>query len=297
MLSVEEEETKPLTAPHAENNANTPEGVSGQLCGRLVFPFIVLVHAATGVLFFACQPGWSFLDAAYFIVLTVTTIGTGDVTPSTETQKVFTAFYVLVGFCLLGYFLGQVALLVTKRQEAQHRELLRQARTGASIDLRVSFFGRVTMAAHGMLFFLAVGTLFYSVAENWSSVDALYFSAVSLTTVGYGDLKVQSDFSRVFSTFYLLCGTLMTSFFLGSMAELFMDRPGQLIGMLYDSQTNQALWHDRMSRGSDVSHVDYMEYMLVNSGQVEEHTIQEIKHRYRQLHECGIVNRYLVTTE
>eukprot|EP00656_Telonema_subtile_P036417 TRINITY_DN4040_c0_g1_i1.p1 TRINITY_DN4040_c0_g1~~TRINITY_DN4040_c0_g1_i1.p1 ORF type:complete len:140 (-),score=27.10 TRINITY_DN4040_c0_g1_i1:184-603(-) len=134
-------------------------------------------------------------------------------------------------------------------------------------------------------------------AENWSSVDALYFSAVSLATVGYGDLKLETDFSRVFSVFYLLCGTVMTSFFLGSIAELFMDRPGQLIGMLYNSETNQQLWNDQMSQGSDVSQVDYMEYMLVNSGQIEEHTIQEIKHRYHQLHKCGIVDRYRTETE
>ena len=29
-------------------------------------------------------------------------LGTGDMTPTTQGQKIFTTFYVLVGFCLLG---------------------------------------------------------------------------------------------------------------------------------------------------------------------------------------------------
>jgi voltage-gated potassium channel len=35
---------------------------------------------------------------------------------------------------------------------------------------------------------LAVGTVFYSNVEGWSLLDAMYFSMITLTTVGYGDL-------------------------------------------------------------------------------------------------------------
>ena len=76
------------------------------------------------------------------------------------------------------------------------------------------------------------------------------------------------------------------------MAELFMDRRGQLIHMLYDSETNQELWNSQLSQGRSISDADYIEHMLVNSGRVDRETINEIKQRYSQLHKSGIVDRY-----
>ena len=82
--------------------------------------------------------------------------------------------------------------------------------------------------------------------------------------------------------------------------------------MLYDHETNQRVWHNSLKAGKDVTEVlcfcallhfdltfvvlclqgDYLEYMLVQSGQVDAETMTEIKHRYNQLHRCGIVGRY-----
>jgi hypothetical protein len=42
----------------------------------------------------------------------------------------------------------------------------------------------------GLVFFtLLSGTIFYSLQEGWSIVDAFYFSVTTLTTVGLGDLS------------------------------------------------------------------------------------------------------------
>ena len=40
---------------------------------------------------------------------------------------------------------------------------------------------------------LISGTLFYRYAEGWSVLDSLYFSVITLTTVGYGDLSPSSS--------------------------------------------------------------------------------------------------------
>merc|ERR1712166_41148 len=74
-----------------------------------------------GVLFFVLQKKWNIIDCVYFTVLTLTTIGYGDMAPETSAKKIFTTFYVLVGFCILGYALGQVARLVSQREEAMFR--------------------------------------------------------------------------------------------------------------------------------------------------------------------------------
>lgn len=262
----------------------------------MVFIVLLVLYFSVGGIFFAETRNWAFTDCVYFSVLTLTTIGYGDLTPKTDGQKVFTIFYVLVGFCILGYALGHIGQYVAKREERLLMRQLKEARDGRDNMLPESFslLWRVSLSAHGVLFFLAIGTLFFSLNENWSSLDALYFSAVSLTTVGYGDLRLHHRSSRLFSIFYLLFGTLMTAFFLGSIAELFMARNQRMrtLHLLYDEATNRELWRTKMKTGSgNVTETDYMEYMLVASGRVDRHTIQEIKYRYKQLQKSGAVGR------
>lgn len=64
--------------------------------------------------------------------------------------------------------------------------------------------------------YLSVGTLTFSLVEKWSFVDALYFSTVTLTTVGYGDQAAwTSDNIRVFTSLYALFGIMLIGTALG----------------------------------------------------------------------------------
>ena len=53
---------------------------------------------------------------------------------------------------------------------------------------------------------LAVATVFYHFVENWTWVDAFYFSSVAITTVGFGDLSPTTDASKLFTVFYIFAG-------------------------------------------------------------------------------------------
>ncbi|WP_308367397.1 MULTISPECIES: potassium channel family protein [unclassified Microbulbifer] len=64
-----------------------------------------------------------------------------------------------------------------------------------------------------VLTMLVTGTTFYSLVENWSVLDALYFSVVTLTTVGFGDLTPTRPISKAFTIIYILVGVgLLTAF-------------------------------------------------------------------------------------
>jgi voltage-gated potassium channel Kch len=53
---------------------------------------------------------------------------------------------------------------------------------------------------------LAAGTLFYWRVEGWSLLDSFYFSSITLTTVGYGDLAPQTASGKLFTVFYIFTG-------------------------------------------------------------------------------------------
>ena len=59
--------------------------------------------------FYSKIEGWSPVDALYFCVVTLTTIGYGDLTPVTTIGKLFTMMYIFSGIGILMGFISKVA--------------------------------------------------------------------------------------------------------------------------------------------------------------------------------------------
>ena len=53
---------------------------------------------------------------------------------------------------------------------------------------------------------LAIGTLFYHWVEGWRLIDALYFSVMTLATVGYGDFAPRTDAGKLFTIGFIFSG-------------------------------------------------------------------------------------------
>ena len=53
---------------------------------------------------------------------------------------------------------------------------------------------------------IAIGTIVYALLEHWSLVDSLYFSVVTLATVGFGDLHPTTNAAKLFTVAYVLSG-------------------------------------------------------------------------------------------
>ncbi len=54
-----------------------------------------------GVLVYHWLEGWSYLDALYFCVVSLATVGYGDFTPTTPLARLFTIFYLINGIAIL----------------------------------------------------------------------------------------------------------------------------------------------------------------------------------------------------
>lgn len=63
---------------------------------------------------------WSFAEAFYFSVATLTTVGYGDIHPTTDGSRIFTAIYILVG---VGVVIAALTSIGSKYLATQEKEL------------------------------------------------------------------------------------------------------------------------------------------------------------------------------
>ncbi len=75
-----------------------------------LIPSILLVFStiALGVVGYMWLENLSFLDAIYFTVITITSVGFGDLHPTTESSKIFTIILVLIGMFSLFYLISEL---------------------------------------------------------------------------------------------------------------------------------------------------------------------------------------------
>lgn len=76
--------------------------------------FLLVLTVAGGTIFYATTEGWQWIDAVYFSVMTLLTIGAGPLEPSTTFSKVFTMIYALGGIGLMLAFLLRLATFTIK---------------------------------------------------------------------------------------------------------------------------------------------------------------------------------------
>lgn len=69
---------------------------------------------------------------------------------------------------------------------------------------------------------IAGGTVVYSTLEGWSLLDSLYFSTVTLTTVGYGDLHPTKPSSKIFTIFFVLVGVALMLYALSILGRYYI---------------------------------------------------------------------------
>ena len=224
---------------------------------------IVLGHLIVGALALSVIEGWGPSDSLYFCVTTLTTVGYGDLAPKSATGKLFTALHILVGCVIVSSCLGTLIGRMQASIAAKQTDGREAGRTRELNELAKS----VGVAAA----IIVVGMAYASFVEGWSMIDALYWAVVTVTTVGLGDLS-PSAVLRPLAGVYLLLSVGGFAAAIGRVARfaaaLELDRRRE--AFLEQGVTQEIL--DRLDSDGDgrVDRSEFLRFMLVASGQVEE---------------------------
>lgn len=73
-----------------------------RLIGLAALSLIVI-----GTVVYSAVEDWSWVDSLYFSVVAVTTVGFGDLSPTTDGSKLFTVGYVLTGIAIVSLWLNE----------------------------------------------------------------------------------------------------------------------------------------------------------------------------------------------
>ena len=98
-------------------------------------PFVAALLVLTGTIFYWRFEDWTIIQALYFSVVTLTTVGFGDFTPTSAGTQIFTIIYILTGLGVLVALLSSVAQHIRQKAESgKVRERLgaRRRRTPAT---------------------------------------------------------------------------------------------------------------------------------------------------------------------
>ncbi|XP_026673626.1 TWiK family of potassium channels protein 9-like isoform X1 [Ceratina calcarata] len=181
---------------------------------------------------------WSVLQAVFFASTVLTTIGYGNVVPSTNSGRLFCILFAFIGIPLTLIVIAdwgklfasgvvKIGLAVKSRipfsfsfscvpANVTGRRSLGKVLVDSSgfkylQSLYIFFLG--AFAAIVLLFlYLACGAgMFMLWEDDWNFFDGFYFCFVTMTTIGFGDLVPKKPKYTLLCTLYILVGLALTS--------------------------------------------------------------------------------------
>ncbi|NNC49198.1 MAG: potassium channel protein [Flaviramulus sp.] len=93
--------------------------------------FLLVAILFIGVFGYVLISGYSYIDALYMTVITMTTVGFGEVIPLDDQSKIFTIFLILGSVVIVGYALSIITEYILSRD---HIEQLKHKRMQRKID-------------------------------------------------------------------------------------------------------------------------------------------------------------------
>jgi voltage-gated potassium channel len=109
-----------------EENAISSSGFRSILRGAVLLSLVLLLGTAG----YMVIEGWRFLDALYMTVITITTVGYGEIGTVSEAGRVFTVFLIFAGMGIMAYTLGIVAQIMV---EFRVRDLIGRRKLGIKL--------------------------------------------------------------------------------------------------------------------------------------------------------------------
>ncbi|XP_073751800.1 potassium channel subfamily K member 10 isoform X3 [Callorhinus ursinus] len=188
---------KQIISPSTQIIGEKPQTVSGPLW-VIIHPTVVLkltMHALdadnAGVSPIGNSSNnsshWDLGSAFFFAGTVITTIGYGNIAPSTEGGKIFCILYAIFGIPLFGFLLagiGDQLGTIFGKSIARVEKVFRKKQVSQT---KIRVISTILFILAGCIVFVTIPAVIFKYIEGWTTLESIYFVVVTLTTVGFGD--------------------------------------------------------------------------------------------------------------
>ncbi|ELW66086.1 Potassium channel subfamily K member 17 [Tupaia chinensis] len=162
---------------------------------------------------------WELVGSFFFSVSTITTIGYGNLSPHTMPARLFCIFFALVGIPLNLVVLNRLGHLMQRGVHSCARRL-----GGTWQDpAKAKWLAGSGALLSGLLLFLLLPPLLFSLMEGWTYLEGFYFAFITLSTVGFGDYVIGMKPSRKYPLWYKNTVSLWILFGMAWLALIIKD--------------------------------------------------------------------------
>jgi hypothetical protein len=171
---------------------------------------LLAAYFACGMQVMMANEGWDAADAFYFWCMTVSTVGYGDLAPTTPKTQLFVAGYAVVGIVLVfGVMSDYYGAVQAKLQDLEAKALSLvgidlvdvhefpiDTHTPDQVNAKVRYWRRYLLALLPICTLLALFVALHVVRKKSTLAEAIYFGAITATTVGFGDFGFLDEAPR-----------------------------------------------------------------------------------------------------
>jgi len=249
--------------------------------------------------FFCTREDWPFVDALYFAMVTMSTVGYGDLHPSDDTlSQMMTVLFILVGVVFVFGEISRCVSHVTDPALAYLRGVLERRFPQRAVDIDgdgladykvprgpLVYYAKNLMPAVSIFLLMQLlWALLFRYVEEWSFRAAWYHCMVTATTVGYGDVAIESDTGKLLATCHIFVSVTLLSSLLSdclsvrSNREKLLRRSEQLQRRL-DPELIASLDQD----GRGVDKTEFVVGMIVALGMLEKEDVAPFLKQFDQI--------------
>lgn len=153
---------------------------------------------------------WTYYNSFFFALTTLSTIGYGNLHPSTSLGRIMVIIYSLIGIPLNGIVLTKLGELFSSTFITVHHRY-KTERYESRMEMTIDI---ILYLIPGIFLFIFVPSVILVYFEGWTFDESIYFAFVTLTTIGYGDLVAGQtsntlkfyEVYKVFLLFWIMIG-------------------------------------------------------------------------------------------